>query len=198
MSDRIILTVDENKAVELFKGIDEKKAREFIEIVKRAYNNKPDKKAIQELQKWLNEYPQIWRVVFDLSHVIEHNLIDHLVTDQAAQLAIKRNADQIRDDLGYDNSPVMEKLLIDNIVLAWLRWQWNEYQLVVFMGKGEIRMSVVEFWEKRLSAAQRRYLRACETLTRIRHLTSSRPAVQVNIANQGGQQVNVAGDVVKK
>ena len=198
MADKIIVTVDENKAIEAFNGLDEKKkAREFIEVVRRAYKDKPSKKDIQELQKWLNEYPQIWRVVFDLSQVIEHNLIDRIVPDNAAQLALVKNVKQIRDDLGYNSSPVIERLLVDNIVLAWLRWQWNEYQLVVSMGKGEIRMSVIDFWERRLSAAQRRYLRACETLTRIRNLTSSKPAVQVNIAGQGGRQVNVAGDIVK-
>ena len=198
MDDKIYVTVEEKKAIDIFNEPDEKKAREFIEVVKRAYKNKPNKKDIQELRKWINEYPQIWRVIFELSQVIELNLIDRMVSDQAAQMAVIKNVEQIRNDLGYISSPVVERLLIDNIVLAWLRWQWNEYQLVVFMGQGEIRMSVVEFWERRLSAAQRRYLRAFETLTRIRHLTSSRPAVQVNIAGQVGQQVNVAGDVVNK
>jgi len=198
MANNITVIVDEKKAAKLYKGINEEKAREFIDVVKRAYKNKPHKKDIQELRKWLNEYPQIWRAVFDLSQVIEQNLIERMISDQAAQLAIEKNVEHIRNDLGYETSPIMERLLIDNIVVAWLRWQWNEYQLVTFMGKGEIWISVVEFWERRLSAAQRRYLRACETLTRIRHLTSSKPAVQVNIAGQGGQQVNVAGDLVKK
>lgn len=198
MTDRIIVAVDKNKAVELFKGIEEKKVHEFLDVVKRAHKDKPLERDIQELRNWLNKYPQIWRVVFDLSHVIEHNLMDRMAPNQAAQLAVTKNVGQIRDDLGYDNAPVMEKLLIDNIVLAWLRWQWNEFQIITFMGKGEVRMSVVEFWERRLSAAQRRYLRACESLARVRRLSSSRPAVQVNIAGDGGQQVNVAGDVVKK
>lgn len=198
MSNEIIVTVNENKAVNLSAGIDEKKAREFIEVVKRAYKKKHNEKDIQELKGWLNEYPEIWRVVFDLACVIEENLVDRMVSDTASKLAIRKNIDQIRNDLGYDSSLMMEKLLIDNIILSWLRWQWTEFQLVLFMGEGQTRMSVVDFWERRLSAAQRRYLRACDTLTRIRHLTSSKPAVQVNIAGQGGQQVNVAGDVVKK
>jgi len=44
------------------------------------------------------------------------------------------------------------------------------------------------FWDRRLSAAQRRHLRACETLARIRRMGIA--ALQVNIARQ---QVNVAG-----
>jgi hypothetical protein len=41
-------------------------------------------------------------------------------------------------------------------------------------------------------AAQARYLRACETLARIRKLARSTPALQVNIAADGGRQVNLA------
>ena len=40
--------------------------------------------------------------------------------------------------------------------------------------------------------------RAVETLARVRRLLSRIPAVQVNIATQGGQQVNVAGEVNSK
>jgi hypothetical protein len=48
-----------------------------------------------------------------------------------------------------------------------------------------------EHWEKRLTLAQRRYLRACEALERVRKLKRRGP-VQVNVAAQGGtfQQVN--------
>ena len=70
--------------------------------------------------------------------------------------------------------------------------------MVGFMGSGEVRMSVVDFWERRLSLAERRHLRACETLARVRKLLMNGPVLQVNIASQGGQQVNVAGDLKKK
>jgi len=45
---------------------------------------------------------------------------------------------------------------------------------------------------RRLAASQRRYLRACETLARVRKMVRTTPALQVNIATAGGQQVNVA------
>jgi hypothetical protein len=49
---------------------------------------------------------------------------------------------------------------------------------------------VPAYWEWRLQAAQGRYLRACESLVRVRCLSRSAP-LQVNIS---AQQVNVAGD----
>ena len=45
------------------------------------------------------------------------------------------------------------------------------------------------YWDRRLNSAQQRYLRAVETLARVRRLAMVTP-LQVNI---GGQQVNVAG-----
>lgn len=198
MTNGIIVTVDEKKAISLFRNMDEKKAREFVKVVERAYKHNPDRKDIQELQKWLDEYPEIWRVVFDMAHVIENNLIKRMIPDQAAHLALEKNADRIRHDFGYEDASAMEMLLIDTIVVSWLRCQWMEYQLILCMRQGEIGMQVVEFWERRLTAAQGRYLRACESLAKIRRLASKNPTLQVNIATQSGQQVNVAGDVVKK
>lgn len=39
--------------------------------------------------------------------------------------------------------------------------------------------------------AQRRYLRACESLARIRKLSKGIQFIQVNIATEGAQQVNM-------
>jgi len=43
----------------------------------------------------------------------------------------------------------------------------------------------------------RRYLRAIETLARVRKLARNTPALQVNIATDGGQQVNAINEVAK-
>ena len=56
------------------------------------------------------------------------------------------------------------------------------------MVSGSMSLPQGEYWEKRLTAAQRRYLRAIETLTNVRKMNL--PAIQVNI---GENQVNVAG-----
>jgi hypothetical protein len=186
MTNKMVVTVDESKVV-----------RELVDLVDRAYKEKPDPKDLRELQRKLEEVPDLWRVVFDMTVVIRNNLIDQAVSPKAARSAIKKNVEVLMEDLGHTTASTLEKLLIENIIITWLRLQWVEYQLVGFMGEGQVRMSVVEYWEKRLSLAQRRHLRACETLAKVRKLLSGKPAIQVNIAAQGGQQVNVSGDVVK-
>ena len=49
-----------------------------------------------------------------------------------------------------------------------------------------------EFIKRRLSAVQSRYLRAVKTLARVRKI--NRFIQQINIAMDGGKQVNVAGE----
>ena len=49
-------------------------------------------------------------------------------------------------------------------------------------------LASASYWERKLSAIQHRYLRAIETLSRVRKLMGV-PMVQINIATEGGQQV---------
>ncbi len=197
MSNEIVVKVDPHKAAGTIKGFDQNKIGKFIEVVQRAHSEKPTAADIRELRKWLADYPGLWRSVFDMAEVVQTNLIRRMVAGEAAQIALEENALSIRDDFGYDGAPVLERLLIDNIVMTWLRNQWAEYQLVALMGNANASISSVEFWERRLSVVQHRHLLACQALAKIRRLSSKYPNLQVNIATQSGQQVNVAGDLGK-
>ena len=57
--------------------------------------------------------------------------------------------------------------------------------------KRSITLTLGMYWDRRLSAAQKRFTRACETLARVRKLSLNTPALQFNIAANGGQQVNL-------
>jgi hypothetical protein len=191
-----VITLDANKVARSLKELDKSKIDEFLEVVNRAYKKKPNPKDLAELRKWINEFPELWRVVFDTARVIEDNFIKNMVQDKASITAMQKNTDEIREGLAYNKSSIMEKMLIDNVIISWLGVQYANYQLTARLGENE-KIVILEFWERRLTAAQHRYLRASETLARIRRLISTKPAVQVNIAAEGGQQVNVAGEVVR-
>jgi hypothetical protein len=193
----IVVTVDGNIVSRLVKELDNSKINEFLEVVERAYVKKPSQKDLNELRKWINNYPELWKIVFDTAHVIEVNFISSMVGEKASIIAMQKNTNVIREEMDYSKASIMEQMLIDNIVISWLGVQYSNYQLITRMGRDE-KIVILEFWERRLSMAQRRYLHACETLEKIRYLMSRKPAVQVNIAAQGGQQVNIAGDLMKK
>jgi len=95
------------------------------------------------------------------------------------------------NELGYVGAPILEQLLIQDATLSWLKLSIIELQYSTVM-KQSITLTLGIFWEKRLSAAQRRFTRACETLARVRKLSRNTPALQFNIATSGGQQVSVA------
>jgi hypothetical protein len=103
--------------------------------------------------------------------------------------AVMRGAQAMRDDMGYQAAPELERTLIDHVVLCWLRVQQIELRYTTVMAEA-ITFERGAYWERRLTAAQGRYLRACESLARVWRL-SRQVSLQVNI---GGQQVNMAGD----
>ena len=168
---------------------------DFAEVVKRAYQKKPNPKDIILLQKWIEDTPGFWRIFFDFSLHNQRNTIAKIAADKITQASITANIQEIKQKLGYTESAELEKLLIENIISTWLRFQWTDYQLSAFMGKDSVRFVELEFWERRLSMCQSRYLRACEMLARVRRLLAPRPAVQINLAAENGQQVNIAGDL---
>lgn len=170
---------------------------ELLELIGRCYMENPDKKDLQELRVYLEDKPNLFRAVIDLAKIVQDKLIEDIIQQPAGQVGIEAQINNIRIEMAYDQSPILECLLIDNIINCWLRLQWVEIQLSGQSSKDQMSIRVVEYWEKRLSSSQRRYLRVCETLARVRKLTRNTPMFQLNIATEKGQQVNVAGDVIK-
>ena len=96
----------------------------------------------------------------------------------------------LKKDLGYGDAPLLEKLLIQQSALCWVKLNLVELSYSGTTAQS-ITLTLGIYWEKRLSAAQRRFTRACETLARVRKLSRNVPALQFNIAASGGQQVNL-------
>jgi hypothetical protein len=108
---------------------------------------------------------------------------------QAIPLVWEEQADELRDELGFKTAPALERMLIEHIVLCWLRLALNELQFSAVMQHGGT-LAQIEHHQRRLGAAQKRFTRASESLARLRKL--ARPSVQINVAAEGGKQINVA------
>ena len=154
------------------------------ELASRIRTAKPDKADLAEFKALL---PHVDLAFADLARNNEQNLAS-LVTpknDHALALTIRQACEDMRQSLGHADASAIERLIIDQIVLSWLRLQVAECKQT---GHTEKRM--IEFWEKRTNAAQMRFLRACESLTRMRKMMAKTPALQINIANQQVNQIN--------
>src|SRR5688572_23259869 len=172
--------------------ISKEDADKLMELVTRAYKaKKPAKDDLNEIRKLLIDHPEFCKAIFGAVEVVQTEIIKAMIGGQqeVPTVALEEYILSVRNEMGYHGAPIMEKLLIENIVTCWLRMQHYEQQLA-FRMKGSYSLTILEFWERRLSVAQRRYLAACESLAKIRKMAI--PAVQFNI---GDKQINVAGNL---
>lgn len=163
------------------------KVRDLRGVLDRANRDKPDPAALADLRAIFDAVPELWQHIADVTAHIQSDIITAMVAGAGTREAVTRQAGRMRDDLGYHDAAELERGLIDHIVTCWLRLSTVEWRYTHIMAES-ITFAQADYWERRLTAAQRRYERACETLARVRRL--SRPtALQVNI---GERQVNMA------
>jgi hypothetical protein len=93
----------------------------------------------------------------------------------------------MKDQMRYSDSSIVEKMVINDIILSWYRLQVAEWYLTHSL-KNNANKIIIDTWDKMVSTAQKRYLRATETLVRIR---KSGVKLQINIATDGGKQKNL-------
>lgn len=134
-----------------------------------------------------NSDPTVWRAAGDMVEQAARMLIGKIASTHAIKASMTRGWEQLPLDLARPSDGELERLLVQQVVVAWLHLGYIEYQYSAMTTLEGVTIRRAEYWERRLSAAQRRYLRATETLARVRRLQL--PAVQVNIGNQQVNQV---------
>jgi hypothetical protein len=102
--------------------------------------------------------------------------------------------DVLKKQLDYDAAPPLERLLIDHILTVRLRLIHAENAYNTRVVNQSITLKEGEYWDNLLSSTQARFIKAIEALARVRRLARNTPALQINIASEGGKQVNVQGD----
>lgn len=98
--------------------------------------------------------------------------------------AYAEQLEQMRRQLGAGaHADPLEALLIERIILTWIRVQWCEEQLAYTMMRNSTDEER-EHWDRRLDHAHGRFLQACTALARVRKL-QRRPD------KFGGEQIGV-------
>jgi hypothetical protein len=164
--------------------------RALLDKTNKEHPNPKDLKALSDLLSG-NKKLELWRDVVSAGYLAEIMVIQNANATAGLKECWKHRLQVLKKDLGYDNAPMLEQLLIQQAALCWLKLNLVELSYSGTM-KQSITLTLGIYWEKRLNAAQRRFTRACETLARVRKLSRNTPALQFNIATTGGQQVNLA------
>lgn len=164
---------------------------EFRAIVRKVDTAKPTADDVAALGAFFHLHPHFWRLSGDLAEQAAMRLISDMKAPRSMKEGMKAGCAAIAAELTQSGDGALEGLLIRQIVAEWVRMAYIEYMFNAELGSSETTFKRLDFWERQLSAAQRRYLRACETLARVRRLGV--PALQVNIAERQLNQVTTRG-----
>lgn len=162
--------------------------KELATLLLKTNNEQPMKEDVQALGVYLQAHPQLWRVAGDIMDAVAQKLIDRLNAVPSTKESIRSGVASLQQELRIDTDTPLERLIVQQVVLCWLQLAYIENQYTGLMTDGNTTISQASFWERRVNAAQNRFLRASETLARVRRLNM--PAVQVNIGQQQVNQVN--------
>lgn len=172
----------------------EKINQQFHALLDKANKENPQPADVKALSDLLNKYKDwaLWKRIMGMGALAEHNALENILGNrgQGSLECWKLRLEAMRSDLGSADSPLLEQLLIQQVTLCWLNLNSVEFKHSNIM-KQSITLTLGVYWDKRLTEAQKRFTRACESLARVRRL-SRRIPFQVNIAAQGGQQINLA------
>jgi len=159
---------------------------DFEEILDLAEQG--DKSVLPRVREVLGEFPDLVSEIGDLARLAKGGMLDMLsdrnVLIRAAQ---EQYLADIVEEIAGPEATVIEKLLAEQIGICWLHVRHVE---IKYAHLKSYTLSEGEYYQRCLDQAQKRYLRAIKTLAQIRKLGVH--ALQVNIAAEGGQQVNLA------
>lgn len=160
-------------------------APDVIALTKRMSVGNPDPEDIRAFRAALADYPRLWTLAGDLAQVARLKMLESLEPPIVRE-SVEDGMRRIARDLAGDDAPLIERLLAEHAALCWAGYYLTEFDYHRVM-ENSPTPAQADYWERRVSAAQRRYLRAIESLARTRRLLRPK-ALQVNI---GAQQVNV-------
>jgi hypothetical protein len=161
----------------------------IFDLMKRIDKGKPKPEDVLALREALDKTPGLWRVTGDVFGIAMDALVNSQTNQVSVRESMKRGVEVVKAQLGYKTASGAERLLIEACALGWLQYYLIEFRYVV-VSKGDQSINQANYWEKKLALAQHRYLKAIETLARVRRLAV--PVMQLNVAEAGAKQLNVA------
>ena len=138
----------------------------FDELVRRA--DAGSETCLAGVRELLDEKPEIWRTVGDLSALAEKRWIELLSNgSKLMEESVPRRLKELKAELAGPHSTPLEQLLVDEVGVTWLASQHGEISAADESG-GSLQQA--NFRLRRAESAQRRFMKALKTLTMIRAL----------------------------
>lgn len=152
------------------KSNSERTNEDIVSLVARTDKTDPKPEDLQELKQFFDEFPGIALKIGNIRRHIFDQILDAATWKSAyMREAAERHIRKMKLEMGYNNSSFVEKLLIEEIILRWLRLQvveWMHHNSTT----GSHDMDEGIYCEKRLHLTQKRYLTAIESLAKVRKM----------------------------
>lgn len=161
------------------KELIEAAEKALTDLIKRVNKEKPAPADIEALRQILGKFPHIAKMYGDLSQIAFSQIAESL-GERVFREAVRQHGQNMVEEFEYDRASPMEKLVIQQIVLTWLGYHEAEIRWQMVSQKGAT-IQQGEYWQRRISMAQSRYLRAIETLARVKKLQEKKPNPALNI-----------------
>jgi hypothetical protein len=181
-NDVVSCVVPTNLLEKVRAALNQEQVQEFAAIFSAVSVEKPKAEHVDKLRAYLQENPELCVLAGSMNSWLQNRIIAGLYRAPALRELTDARLELMRRELTQDQANPLEQMLIEHVVLCWLRFHEVSHYYQNDIEKQQ-NLAGAERWEKRLSFAQRRYLRAIETITRIRRMGLHSP-VQINIANQ--------------
>ena len=152
------------------------RGKEFVELLRQADKPHAKPEAIEALRRHLAQHPLDAAQMGDLVSILQYNLTTTVFgNNKGIGVTVEAHCGNLRSELGHAEASPLERMLIENIVVCWLRLYTCE---LTYDTAGGHSLATGAHWERRLTLSHHRYLKAIETLAKIRKLGIN---VQINV-----------------
>ena len=138
-------------------------------LLVRCNNEKPAQEDLIAIRKYLADHPELGRDLGCLSQLAIDRRLDQSFTGMSKEFVRARLLD-MATELKYKQSPELEKMLIKHILLCWLDLYVVQVRAANLDNESH-SLNVGLYRDKRLNSAQRRLLKATESLAKLRKTT---------------------------
>jgi hypothetical protein len=153
-----------------------------------ALAEKGDRSVLPAVREILDRAPELTLELGDLDSTARSAMLDLLAGDHLIMREAQARAhDDLLTRLEGPSPTLLEHLVATQIALCWQQTRLAEIQSA---RDGDCSIPQRDYHQRRADHAQKRYLRAIRALAELRRLNLTLPPMQINVAMQGGKQVN--------
>lgn len=157
-------------------------SQKLTALVNSCQKENPSPAQIEALRETMKIMPEIWRQAGDIATLTESEILsDTFKSNFLSYESTQRKLLEMRDDLGWQTANELGRLAIHQVCLTWLNLYISERTLHRTTSNPH-SSATGSYWSRQLTGAQRRHLRAIETLAKVNKLAAQTEEIRAKAA----------------